>query len=200
MPTYEETIAKLESIGDRVKSGLLSDDDKEDIKRLYREICGKAVLNTSCHNCYSDAYIETYLQLRKLGKMPQKPNYSLKPGVVIRKFGSNSFYALSNCPDDVAEAWLREDEKRINLFETFPANWHDRVFSEPTGEVDGGNKGGEDDSVETHAEETLADAEKPADTETPAEENANEAAEQPAQAAGTAKTEKASAKKAKGKK
>ena len=126
---------------DRAETNGFSSSDKSHIESLYREICGKAVRNTGCNDCYKDAYIETYLTLKRNGKMPKKPNYILKAGVVISKFGSNKFYGLSNCPDDVAEDYIRKDESRINLFESFPKDWHDRVFK-PKKPIDDGADGG----------------------------------------------------------
>ena len=126
---------------DRAETNGFSSSDKSHIESLYREICGKAVRNTGCNDCYKDAYIETYLTLKRNGKMPNKPNYILKAGVVISKFGSNKFYGLSNCPDDVAEDYIRKDESRINLFESFPKDWHDRVFK-PKKPIDDGADGG----------------------------------------------------------
>lgn len=204
---YEEIIGKLDTMRDRAKTGGFSSSDKALIENLYREVCGKSVRNTGCSDCYKDAYIETYLKLKSLGKMPQKPNYILKAGVVRRKFGSNKFYALSNCPDEVAEEYLRENLSNIRFFEKFPDDWQDRVFPKADETHDCGGNDGEDgadagteasagEEVKTGTEEgTEARAEKaPAETETPAEKATNDAAD-------AAKAEKASAKKAnKGKK
>lgn len=196
---------------DRAKTGGFSSSDKALIENLYREVCGKSVRNTGCSDCYKDAYIETYLKLKSLGKMPQKPNYILKAGVIRRKFGSNKFYALSNCPDEVAEEFLRENPANIRFFEKFPDDWHDRVFPKPADGNDGGSedgKGGEDagteapaneagqqaaegEGVEAHADETPADTEKPAETEASAEEAASEKAEETEQPAAGEESAKA---------
>ena len=178
---------------DRAETNGFSSSDKSHIESLYREICGKAVRNTGCNDCYKDAYIETYLTLKRNGKMPKKPNYILKAGVVISKFGSNKFYGLSNCPDDVAEDYIRKDESRINLFESFPKDWHDRVFK-PKKPIDDGADGGDNthdpnpdtekvddegdadndsktDGTSDGAKES-ADAEKAPEAEAPAEQEA----------------------------
>lgn len=127
MTTYDEAMAQLEALRGHSQSGFTTSDMRT-IDELYLLICGKRVARTSCNDCYRDAYIETYLTLKRNGKMPNKPNYILKAGVVIHEFGSNDFYALGNCPDAVAEEWLRKDEKRIHFFETAPTDWRERVF------------------------------------------------------------------------
>ena len=201
---------------DRASKNGFSSSDKSHIETLYREVCGKAVRNTGCNDCYKDAYIETYLKLKRTGKMPQKPNYILKAGVVIREFGSNKFYGLANCPDDVAENYSRDDEKRINLFESYPKDWHDRVFNPKPKTDEGADNGedadkGEDESGQQAAEaadngesngadasaETPAEEAKPEDTpsdEAPAEEApAAEAADAAPSDEGSAATDEADA-------
>lgn len=180
---YDEAIALLEGMRDRASSNSLSSSDKAYIKSLYFEICGKHVRNSSCNDCYRDAYIETYLTLKKQGKMVQQ-NYILKAGAIISRFGDNNFYALSNCPDEVAEEWLKEDPTRIGLFEKFPEDWQKRIASsEQQGEGNGieGN-GTKDDGTENPSPDptnnpTPDQTESPADgtNDNPADGAANDA-------------------------
>lgn len=125
--SYKKVIGLLEEMRNRADSNGFSSSDKDLIKSLYFEVCGKHVRDTSCSDCYKDAYIETYTALKRKGKMVKRPNYILKAGVVISRFSDNNFYALSNCPDDVAEDWLKEDHSRINLFEAYPDDWEKRI-------------------------------------------------------------------------
>ena len=118
----------------RYDSGF-SSSDKAVIETLYAQICGKRVRNSGCKDCWRDAYIETMVQLKKLGQMPKKPNYVLKAGVVLQVPGINKFYTLNNCPDEVAENYLAKFPQYINQFETYPLDYESRVKARQEGKV-----------------------------------------------------------------
>jgi len=134
MASYEETLRTLEEMRSRFDSGF-SSSDKEKIETLYLQICGKRVRNTGCRDCYRDAYIEIRSKLKQLGKMPKKPNYTLKAGAIIHPQGTSKFYSLANIPDDVAEEWLGKYPADINKFETYPTDWQSRVEARKEGRV-----------------------------------------------------------------
>ena len=117
----------------RFESGF-SSSDKVKIETLYLKICGKRVRNTGCNDCYRDAYIETTLKLKTLGKMPKKPNYVLKAGAIIHPQGTSKFYSL-NISDEVAENWLGQYPAEISKFETYPTDWESRVKARMEGTV-----------------------------------------------------------------
>ena len=134
MLSYEETLNTLEEMRSRFDSGF-SSSDKAKIEELYFLVCGKRVRNTGCRDCYRDAYIETRTTLKRLGKMPKKPNYSLKAGAIVHPQGTSKFYSLNNIPDDVAEKWLGQYPNEITKFETFPTDWESRVKARQEGTV-----------------------------------------------------------------
>ena len=134
MVSYEETLRTLEEMRSRFDSGF-SSSDKVKIETLYLQICGKRVRNTGCRDCYRDAYIEIRSKLKQLGKMPKKPNYTLKAGAIIHPQGTSKFYSLANIPEDVAEEWLGKYPADINKFETYPTDWQSRVEARKEGKV-----------------------------------------------------------------
>jgi len=134
MASYQETLRTLEEMRSRYDSGF-SSSDQAIIEQLYSEVCGKRVRNTGCRDCWRDAYIETMLKLKQLGAMPKKANYVLKPGIVLQEPGKNKFYALNNCPDEVAERYLAKFPQHISMFEVYPTDWESRVKARKEGTV-----------------------------------------------------------------
>lgn len=134
MTNYAVTLKTLEEMRSRFSSGF-SSSDKANIEKLYLLICGKRVRKTGCRDCWRDAFIETMTTLKKLGKMPKKPNYILKAGVIIHPHGTSKFYSLNNIPDDVAENWLGQFPAEINKFESYPTDWESRVKARQEGMV-----------------------------------------------------------------
>ncbi len=134
MHDYEELMSRLSEMRSRFDDGF-SSSDRNFIERLYASMLNKKVRKSGCSDCFRDAYIELYHYLKKEGKMPNKPNYVLKAGVVIHPRGTNEFYANTNIPDEVAEAHLAKFPDAINDFLTFPADYKLRVASRKNGEV-----------------------------------------------------------------
>lgn len=125
-------MGELEEMRSRFDKGF-SSPDRERIVFLYSSLLGKAVRRRGCSDCYRDAYIEIYTYLKRLGHMPKKSNYSLKPGIIVHPQGTNKFYANNNIPDDVAEEYLAKFPANIIEFASYPADYLARVEARKNG-------------------------------------------------------------------
>lgn len=132
--TYEDALLTLEDMRSRFETGF-SSSDKATIENLYLQICGKRVRNVGCKDCWRDAYIETRVKLKQIGKMPKNPNYVLKAGAIIHPQGTSKFYSLNNIPDSVAEEWLGQYPDDINKFESYPTDWQSRTTARKEGKA-----------------------------------------------------------------
>ena len=112
-----------------------STSDREYIETLYAKLLSKKVRRRGCRDCYRDAYVDIHSYLKKEGKMPKKPNYVLKAGVVIHPQGTNKFYANANIPDEVAEEHLAKFPNAIESFAVYPADYAIRVEERKNGEA-----------------------------------------------------------------
>lgn len=131
---YNEIMSSLTEMRSRFDSGF-SLSDRTYLEQLYSSLLSKKVRRSGCSDCYRDAYLEIYSYLKKLGSMPNKPNYVLKAGVVIHPQGTNKFYANANIPDDVAETHLAKNPESINDFQSYPADYALRVEARKNGEA-----------------------------------------------------------------
>lgn len=133
MTEYEELMNRLTEMRSRYDSGF-SSSDRSCITHLYGILLSKTIARVGCRDCYRDAFIEIYTYLKKTGKMPTKPNYILKAGVVIHPKGTNQFYANSNIPDKIAELHLAEYPNAIVDFQSYPSDYLARVEARKNGE------------------------------------------------------------------
>lgn len=145
----------MEEMRSRFNSGF-SSYDRELIERLYLLICGKPFVKTNCSDCYRDAYLLIFTQLKKDKKMPNQPKYVVKAGVVIHPFGTSEFYT-NPLTDEVALDFLAKNENNVNLFAQLPSNWKEELEAHL-------NKS---HKVEASAEENAEEPEK--SSEAPAE-------------------------------
>lgn len=123
--SYEESLMKLEEMRSRYKSGF-SHSDRQYIEQLHMRLFGEGVKNLTCGDCYRDAYIENYTYLKKMGKVPEKKNFILKAGALLRvPFTSMTFVNPIN--DEDAIAALAAEPKLIVKFAEFPKNWEKQV-------------------------------------------------------------------------
>lgn len=134
MLEYEELMSRLSEMRSRFDMGF-SPSDRNYIEKLYASLLNKKVRKSGCSDCYRDAYIELYHYLKNEGKMPNKPNYVLKAGVVIHPKGTNDFYANTNVPDEIAEAHLAQFPKAINDFLSYPSDYKARIEARKNGET-----------------------------------------------------------------
>ena len=132
MIDYSTMMGELEEMRSRFDKGF-SSPDRERIVFLYSSLLGKTVRRRGCSDCYRDAYIEIYTYLKRLGHMPKKSNYSLKPGIIVHPQGTNKFYANNNIPDDVAEEYLAKFPANIIEFASYPADYLARVEARKNG-------------------------------------------------------------------
>lgn len=134
MTEYEELMNRLTEMRGRYDSGF-SSSDRTYIETLYRKLLNKTIRRIGCGDCYRDAFIEIFTYLKKIGTMPTKPNYILKPGVVIHPKGTNQFYANANIPDEIAEKHLAEFPNAIVDFQSYPSDYLARVEARKNGET-----------------------------------------------------------------
>lgn len=134
MTEYEELMSRLTEMRGRYDSGF-SSSDRTYIETLYRKLLNKTIRRIGCGDCYRDAFIEIFTYLKKIGTMPTKPNYILKPGVVIHPKGTNQFYANANIPDEIAEKHLAEFPNAIVDFQSYPSDYLARVEARKNGET-----------------------------------------------------------------
>lgn len=99
-----------------------SSSDKAHIVRLYWEVLGKEFKPTSCQQCYHDALIEVYLYLKKYNKMKEKCNYRMRAGFIIScpRFENGKIYTNDNLTDEVAEEYLAQFPKNVEMFQQLP--------------------------------------------------------------------------------
>lgn len=102
-----------------------SSSDKVRIVRLYWEVLGKEFKPTSCQQCYHDALIEVYLYLKKYNKMKAKCNYRMRAGFIIScpRFANGKIYTNDNLSDDVAEEYLAQFPKNVDMFQQLPKDF-----------------------------------------------------------------------------
>lgn len=131
--TYDEAIRLLEDMKGRFNDGF-SSLDHSIIEQLYSKVLNRVFTRTGCNDCYRDAYVLIYSTLKKTKEMPtRKSQYILKAGALLRKPGSNKFYANPLPNDEVPEAYLAEFPTQINLFASYPPDWEERVKARKEG-------------------------------------------------------------------
>ena len=66
--TFDSAVILIDELRARIETGF-SNQDKEAIVSLYKEVLYKDFVRTSCSDCYKDAFIEIYNYVKKEGKM-----------------------------------------------------------------------------------------------------------------------------------
>lgn len=113
---------KLEEMKARSLTGELSASDRVFIQEHFERITFREFTGTSCSRCYADAFIEMYTTFKKHGLRPM-PNFKLKRGIVVKSASYAEVITNSNLTDEMAVKWLKDNPKRIDLFEVYPADW-----------------------------------------------------------------------------
>lgn len=133
--TYDEAIRLLEDMKGRFNDGF-SSLDHSIIEQLYGKVLNRVFTRTGCNDCYRDAYVLIYSTLKRTKEMPtRKSQYILKAGALLRKPGSNKFYANPLPNDYVPESYLAEFPNQINLFASYPPDWEERVKARKEGRM-----------------------------------------------------------------
>lgn len=102
---------------------------KGEIEALYKQVFRESFTPTSCSNCYHDAVDKMWAYIRKHGDVMPEREFILKHGAVINvgEFGSGRFYIRHTLTDDLAMEYLRKNPAGIREFETYPADWKERL-------------------------------------------------------------------------
>ena len=116
---YEEVMNRLSEMRSRFDEGF-SPSDRLFLREMSVAILGKPVRNTSCKDCYRDAFIEISCKLKRLGAMPKEKKFYLRAGVLLH-FGGE-MYVNENLTDDIAMDALNDNFKRRDLFQKVPDN------------------------------------------------------------------------------
>jgi hypothetical protein len=119
--TFEEAQIQLSELRRDYKTPY-ADAEKSQIDSLHFEIKGRYVRPGPCKNKYHDAVQELLYYLKKHGKMAEKSQYRLKPGVILQMEGSSIVYDNSNLTDEIAAAFLKKYPKAVSRFEITPGS------------------------------------------------------------------------------
>ena len=104
---------------DRFDAGF-SSSDRLFINDMSVVVLSKCVRNSSCSDCYRDAFLEIYHKLKMLGTMPKEKKFVLRAGVLLHFNGK--MYVNENLTDDIAVAAISDNVGRKDLFQKFPDN------------------------------------------------------------------------------
>ena len=97
-----------------------SSSDRLFINDMSVVVLSKCVRNSSCSDCYRDAFLEIYHKLKMLGTMPKEKKFVLRAGVLLHFNGK--MYVNENLTDDIAVAAISDNVGRKDLFQKFPDN------------------------------------------------------------------------------
>ena len=110
---------RLSEMRDRFDAGF-SSSDRLFINDMSVVVLSKCVRNSSCSDCYRDAFLEIYHKLKMLGTMPKEKKFVLRAGVLLHFNGK--MYVNENLTDDIAVAAISDNVGRKDLFQKFPDN------------------------------------------------------------------------------
>lgn len=110
----------------RFKSGF-SLSDRTFINQVHKLVFGKRVVNTSCSDCWRDAYILTYNKLKKMGQLPKEKDYIIRNGCIMSIFGTNITRTGANATTEEAEQYLKRFPQQIKIFSRYPSDWKERI-------------------------------------------------------------------------
>lgn len=119
MLSYIEVMERLSEMRDRFDAGF-SSSDRLFINDMSVVVLSKCVRNSSCSDCYRDAFLEIYHKLKMLGTMPKEKKFVLRAGVLLHFNGK--MYVNENLTDDIAVAAISDNVGRKDLFQKFPDN------------------------------------------------------------------------------
>ena len=106
MLSYIEVMERLSEMRDRFDAGF-SSSDRLFINDMSVVVLSKCVRNSSCSDCYRDAFLEIYHKLKMLGTMPKEKKFVLRAGVLLHFNGK--MYVNENLTDDIAVAAISDN-------------------------------------------------------------------------------------------
>lgn len=110
---------RLSEMRSRYDDGF-SSSDRLFLQEASIAILGRPVRNTSCKDCYRDAFIEIRYKLKKLGTMPKEKKFYLRAGVLLHYKGE--CYVNDNLTDEIAMDAINDNRGRLDLFQKTPDN------------------------------------------------------------------------------
>lgn len=141
---------------------VFSDEQRQFIADIYKDLLGKSIPNCSCRHRYSDALAEICSTFKISRKM--KCKYQLKAGVII--WIGTDCYSNHNLTDEVAEEYLKKfpeaKEKEFQAWPEDPEPEPEKTNPEPPVEKGDGENGdpnpdengeGEGEGEDQHKEE-----------------------------------------------
>lgn len=132
---YQEAMNLLTDMKSRFNDGF-SYSDRDVLDTLHKLLFNRGITNTGCSDCYRDAYLLIVNKLKQTKEMPKLNSlYTLKAGAILRRPGSNRFYANPLPNDEVPEQYLLHNPADIVLFATYPADWEARVSRRAEGKL-----------------------------------------------------------------
>lgn len=117
MLSYSEVMNRLSEMRSRFDDGF-SPSDRLFLQEMSVRILGVPVRNTSCKDCYRDAYLEIKYKLKKQGIMPKEKKFILRAGVLMH-FNGEAF-VNDNLTDEIAMDALNDNKGRLDLFQKVP--------------------------------------------------------------------------------
>jgi len=106
--TIDNAMTLLEGLRAHLQ-GAFSPEEKAQIAELHQVVFDKPFVKTKCNDCYRDAVIRMYLQLKKNGTMISELQYRLRAGYLINSplFHGGKVYSNANLTNEVAEEFLQ---------------------------------------------------------------------------------------------
>lgn len=116
--TIENARQQAEALKARL-DGAFSAADKQTIRRLYYEVMGRSLRQTSCQRCYHDAVIEVCLRLRNMKNMEKRSRYRMRAGFVIScpTFHKGKIFTNDNITDEIAEEYIEKFPMKAAMFD-----------------------------------------------------------------------------------
>ena len=106
--TIDDAMTLLEGLRAHLH-GAFSPEEKAQIAELHQVVFDRPFVKTKCNDCYRDAVIRMYLQIKKNGTMISELQYRLRAGYLINSplFHGGAVYSNANLTNEVAEEFLQ---------------------------------------------------------------------------------------------
>ena len=103
-------------------------ENREMIKHLYG-IVFRVKLRRTCTNCFMDAWHEIMWKLKDIKNLKRElmGDFKLKQGQILHCQKVAPQTTWQNLTDDLAIQHLAETPEKIEMFESFPADWKKQV-------------------------------------------------------------------------